>query len=94
MKLVTWNVRGMNSVSKRAVMKGVIRSCKGECVFIQETKMEVIENQVINSFCPWSNGQFVMGPSIGSAGGILLVWNAAFGIRLMNILGKVQFLFF
>lgn len=39
MKLVSWNVRGMNSSSKRVVIKGVFQSIKGECLFIQGTKI-------------------------------------------------------
>lgn len=71
----------MNSVSKRVVVKGVIQSIKGECVFIQETKMEIIENQVVKSLCPWSNCHFVLGPSVGSASGVLLVWKCCFLVQ-------------
>ena len=78
MKLLSWNVRGMNSVSKRVVLKGMVQSFKGECLFLQETKMEIIEIQIIRSICPWSNSQFGMCPSIGASGGILLVWNAIY----------------
>lgn len=45
MKLISWNVRGMNSVPKRAVIKDCFRSTKGEFLFLQETKMEVINAQ-------------------------------------------------
>lgn len=33
MKLMSWNACGMNSAPKRAMIKGVILSCKGERVF-------------------------------------------------------------
>ena len=69
----------MNSISKRAVMKGVVHSFKGECLFILETKMENIDDQVIMLICPWSNSLFSMSPSVGALGGILLLWNRAFG---------------
>lgn len=49
MKLVSWNVRGMNSSSKRVVIKGVFQSIKGECLFIQGTKMVDISVQVFRS---------------------------------------------
>lgn len=55
MKLRSWNVRGKNSVSKRAVMKGLFCCFKGECLFIQETKMEEIDYQIIRSICHWSS---------------------------------------
>lgn len=53
MKIISWNVRGMNSVSKRAVLKGMVQSSKGECLFVQETKMEMIDDQIIRSISPW-----------------------------------------
>ena len=75
MKIVSWNIRGMNSVSKRAVIKEVVKSCKGEWLVFQETKMEVIDANIIRSVFPWSQCQFVMCPSTGASGGILIAWN-------------------
>ena len=77
MKLLCWNVREMNSASKKAVMKGLSK-CYRECIFIQETKMERIDDQILRSFCPWRNSQYVFCLSIGASRGILLVQNAAF----------------
>ena len=34
--------------------------------------MEYIDAQVFRSICLWPDGQFVLSPSIGTAGGILL----------------------
>lgn len=42
MKLVSWNVRGMNIDLKRAMLKDVFKSAKGEFLFLQETKMEIM----------------------------------------------------
>lgn len=88
MKLMSWNVRGMNSVSKQAVMNGVFCCFKGECLFIQETKMEEIDYQIIRSICPWSSFQFVTSPSVGASGGILLVWNAIFWQKMDEYVGS------
>ena len=87
MKLMSWNVRGMNSVLKQAVMKGVFCCFKEECLFIQETKMEEIDDQIIRSICPWSSFQFVTSPSVGASGGILLVWWYAVSVEC-NFLAK------
>lgn len=51
-------------------MKGVVLSFKGECLFIQETKMENIDDQIIRLICPWFNGLFSMSHSVGASGGI------------------------
>ena len=81
MKIISWNVRSMNSVSKRAVLKGMVQSSKGECLFVQETKMEMIDDQIIRSISPWPSYQYVMCPS-GASGGILVLWNAKFWQKL------------
>ena len=38
-KLVSWNVRGANDISKRKVIKAMIRSQRADLVCIQETKI-------------------------------------------------------
>lgn len=49
MKLVSWNGRGMNAVLKRAMLKDVFKTVKGEFLFLEETKMEVINDVVVCS---------------------------------------------
>lgn len=88
MKLISWNVRGMNSSLKRAVTKGLFQSFKGECLFLQETKLENINAYVLRSICPWSNCRFVMCPLVGASGGILLVWNTTYWYKLDEFVGK------
>ena len=88
MKIISWNIRRMNSMSKRAVLKCMILSFQGECVFIQETKMEVLDAQVIRAICPWSDCQVAFCPSIGASGGILIVWTAVFWQKLDEFVGR------
>lgn len=73
MKLMSWNARGMNAELKR---KGVFKSAKGQIPFIQETKMELIDNAAVRSLCPFRDPSFVCRPSLGRSGGILLAWNS------------------
>ena len=58
-------------------MKGMFNAFKGECMFIQETKMDIIDTKVIRSVCSWLDYQFAMCPSTGVLGGILLLWNVS-----------------
>lgn len=88
MKLLCWNVHGMNSASKRAVMKELFKSYRGECLFIQETKMESNTDPILRLFCPWRSCQYAFCPSIGASGGILLVWNAALWQKLDEFVGR------
>lgn len=77
MKIISWNVRGMNSVDTRVVIKDAIKSARGAFLFFQETKMEVIDEKVVKSLCVFSNVNFAFCPSRGLSRGILLVWHTA-----------------
>lgn len=54
MKLMSWNVRGINADLERAVLKDVFKSAKEEFLFLQEIKMEVID-AVVRSLCQFHN---------------------------------------
>lgn len=51
--------------------------CKYESdtVILQETKMVRMDRDVLHSLCPFSSLDWIAIPSIGEAGGILMVWN-------------------
>ena len=50
--------------------------------------MEAIDAQVFQTFCPWLNFQYVICPSVGASGGILLVWNGDYWYKLDEFVGK------
>ena len=47
LKILSWNVRGVNDVSKRKVIKALIRSQKADMVCLQETKMQKMSIRVV-----------------------------------------------
>ena len=47
-----WNVKGVNDSSKRKVIKSVIRNQKVDLFCIQETKMQVMSEEVVRSLGP------------------------------------------
>lgn len=59
MKLASWNVRGMNSAEKHAIIKVVIKTVNAEFLFVQETKMEVINVKVACSISAFPDGNYV-----------------------------------
>lgn len=61
----------MNSVSKKAMIKDTLRSANGEFLFMQKTKMEVINDKVTRSICVFHDPNFVFVPSQGLSEGIL-----------------------
>lgn len=76
MKFISWNASGMNQLAKRVVIKDAIKFVGGAFLFFQETKMEIIDEKVIRSLCAFSNFGFVICPSKGASGGILLIQNS------------------
>ena len=74
-KILSWNVRGMNDLDKRKVIKNFLRSHRVDLVCLQETKVQEMNINMVRS------------PGVGrclnwkvlnverSVGGILLLWD-------------------
>ncbi|WKA11092.1 hypothetical protein VitviT2T_028622 [Vitis vinifera] len=75
LKLLSWNVRGVNDSTKRKVIKSVIRKQNVDLFCIQETKIQVMSDRVVRSS---RSGRFLDWKALnacGSAGGILICWD-------------------
>jgi exonuclease III len=46
LKILSWNVRGINELDKRLCIKGLMRDWKVDLVCLLETKIEVITRAV------------------------------------------------
>lgn len=53
MKILSWNVRGLGMRSKSALIKDLLRSFNPDIVFLQESRLAVIDRSVIKSI--WSS---------------------------------------
>ena len=58
MKIISWNVRGLNKQDKRLKVRNLIRKWGPDVDFLQETKMGLINRVVIRSL--WG-GQHLIG---------------------------------
>ena len=75
LKLLSWNVRGVNESTKRKVIKSVIRKQKVDLFCIQETKIQVMTDRVVRSL---GSGRFLDWKALnscGTTGGILICWD-------------------
>ena len=75
LKLLSWNVRGVNKSTKRKVIKSVFRKQKVDLFCIQETKIQSMTDRVVRSL---GTGRFLdwkVLNACGSAGGILICWD-------------------
>ena len=76
-KILSWNVRGLNDPDKRTVVKGLLNRWKCSVVCLQETKLRVVDERVVRSL--WGRGRWVKWECLradGTAGGILLMWDS------------------
>ena len=54
MKIISWNIRGLGSRTKRRVVKDFLRLQNPDVVMFQETKREVCGKRFVGSV--WMNG--------------------------------------
>eukprot|EP00253_Pinus_taeda_P020399 PITA_20399 len=73
MKLISWNMRGLNSSSKHRILKNMIQSEKPSVVFIQETKSTTTALEKIFNKA-WSGSRSVSIDAVGASGGLSIVW--------------------
>ena len=75
-RMLSWNVRGLNDINKRAMLKNVLREWHCDLICLQETKLEDVNFNVVRSI--WGNHHvgFSVLKARGAAGGVLVLWNA------------------
>lgn len=72
MKIIPWNIHGLNSPHKLDVLKNLVRDHRPDIIIIQETKMSKEKVEKIKLF---KYGEFCGGSSDGASGGISIFWN-------------------
>ena len=83
LKILSWNVRGVNDKNKRKLIKALIRSQNVDLVCLQETKMTEMSLGVV-----WSLGveRFLEWGALdarGVAGGVVVFWDN----RVLELIG-------
>ena len=74
-KILSWNVRGVNDPDKRKVIKNFLKIHKVDLVCLQETKVQEMNIDMVRSL---RVGRLLNWKALkveGSAGGILLLWD-------------------
>ena len=75
LKVLSWNVKGVNDSSKRKIIKSFIRNQSMDLLCIQETKIQPMSKGVVRSL---GSGRFLDWRALdaeGAAGGILICWD-------------------
>ena len=55
LKILSWNVRGLNDRRKRSIVKNLLRGWKYDVICLQETKLTGMDRQIVGSVwsCPF-----------------------------------------
>ena len=75
LKLLTWNVRGLNNPKKQVVLKNWLRNWKVDVVCLQETKLDKVNGRVIHSILRNRFVGWEVLNVINTAGSVLLLWD-------------------
>ena len=81
LKMLSWNVRGLNEVEKRLQICNLLHAWWLDIVCLQETKLEWITRGIVKSIwsCPYVNWLYL--GLEDASGGIVLMWDRRAGKR-------------
>jgi exonuclease III len=74
MKIITWNIRGLNGRSKQRILRDCIMAEKPDILLLQETKCRGAEAETISQRI-WRECNSITTDSIGASGGLAILWN-------------------
>jgi exonuclease III len=76
MKMLSWNIRGLNARSKQGLLWERIMKEQPDILLLQETKCAGEEASQILKKC-WKQANLVEVDAKGAAGGLVVLWNPA-----------------
>jgi hypothetical protein len=75
MRIISWNVRGLNDGNKRLQVRHLLKQWKADLVCLQETKLQSLSRSLIGSLWGGHHVDWLFVGSNGASGGILLLWD-------------------
>ena len=89
MKLISWNIRGLNGPKKGRILKNMLKQEKPSILFLQEMKCSstILEKIAAKA---WLGGLVTAVDAQGASGGLAILWDAR-TIHLNNILANKNF---
>ena len=75
LRLLSWNVRGLNNPRKREVCKNLLKDWKCDIVCFQETKVSSTDVAFVRSLWGSPFTDWTVLDAMQSSGGVLLIWD-------------------
>ncbi|KAL4637756.1 hypothetical protein ACB092_03G099300 [Castanea dentata] len=75
LRLLSWNVRGLNNPRKREVCKNLLKEWKCDFVCIQEAKVSSIDGAFVRSLWGSPFTDWAVLDAVQSSGGVFLIWD-------------------
>ncbi|WVZ88110.1 hypothetical protein U9M48_034662 [Paspalum notatum var. saurae] len=72
LKIISWNVRGLNSRARRDNVRTLVDSVRADIVCLQETKVESVDCGLVFSMLGMNFVDFAYLPAVGASGGVLI----------------------
>ena len=88
LRLLSWNVRGLNNPRKRQVCKNLLKEWNCDVVCFQETKVASIDSAFVRSLWGSPFIDWVALEAVQTSGGVLLVWDKRVFEKMDVIVGQ------
>ena len=88
LRIISWNVRGLNARAKRRRVSNSLRMWKGDVVCLQETKLEIVDPVVVRSLWGSPFVDWAYQASEGASGGIVLLWDKRAVEKIDSVSGE------
>ena len=88
LKIISWNVRGLNDCEKRLRIQNMIKGWGANIICLQETKMELITRREIRSLWGCQHLDWLHLGSIGASRGVLVMWDRRMVEKIDEAVGR------
>ena len=75
LRLLSWNVRGLNNPKKMEVCKNLLKEWRCDIVCLQETKLSSLNSTLVRSLWGSPFIDWAVLDAVQTSGGVLLIWD-------------------
>ena len=90
LKIITWNVRGLNDLNKRLRVRHLLRNWKADIICLQEKKLDLITKGLVRNIWGIQHVDWLYLGSMGASSGILLMWDTRMVEKIEDAVGVIS----